>query len=663
MSVQTGMLQALDDEIAEVRHRLGDLARLRLTIEDGRLVDRLPGAFVYRFSCRATETRRGQGDADADDDDRSSSSLDAYRIPEDTCGVVIAENRSVPAIVLAHDADMEEILLELQLHAPLEPPERGEMSFSTLSLLFALQARLRECFQATPPNPLIDAVREGCGHPLSTSSSTTSTTATSRDQAEAIRFALDHSVSYLWGPPGTGKTRTLAHLVRELLAAGETVLLAANTNVAVDRFVESTLDALGSPHRPPLVRLGRVGRNLRGRGVSTDEVLTRHESLSPHVARFDALVRQLDVPTPAEWTLDALLRLAGWVQSAGDLIAHQVSPETLHALVAAADALVENVDRALLDAPAVATTLCGTYIRHQLRARRFDTVIIDEASMASVALVTAATSLATRRVVIAGDFQQLPPIVIARTPDARRFLGQHVFTSAGCDDVTQDHPLRRLLAEQWRMHPEIRQTVSSVFYGDRLTDAPAIAARVSSTTAGALLVDTHGCDPRTTRTRAKSIRNLRHADLIADWLATTGWTNVGVIAPYRAQARAIRAALRGRCRRRLEDGSIQVSTVHKFQGEERDLIVFDSTDAPGASGHFLADLRNPAAASLVNVAISRARHALLVVANVHHLRLHLGTETSLFRVVRQLMSTRDEVDASDDADLARLRAFLRDRRA
>lgn len=652
MSVQAGILQALDDEVAEVRNQLGDLARLRLALDDGRLVDRTAGAYVYRFACRALEAR---GDQEVD-----LPPLDAYRIPEDATGMVVAEGRNVPAVVLAHDPDMGELLVELQLHAPLGRPERGELSFSTLGLLLGLQARLRECFQATPAPPLMDAAREGTGAPLAAASlPPPPPPGPGRDQEEAIRFALGHSVTYLWGPPGTGKTRTLAHLVRELLAAGETVLLTASTNVAVDRFVESTLDALGSPHRPPLLRLGRIGRNLRGRGVSFDEAVLRHEDMPARVACFDALVRQLDVPTPDEWTLDALLRLTAWVQSAADLIALQVAPETLRELVAAADALTEAVDRCTLDTPALATTLCGTYLKSGVRARRFDTVIVDEASMASVAHVAAATSLAARRVVIAGDFQQLPPIVLADTPEARRYLGGHVFASAGCDDVTRDHPLRRMLREQWRMHPEVRRAVSSVFYGDRLTDAPAVTARPSSGGPGALLVDTHASAPRTTRTRSGSIRNARHAELIADWLATCDWPSVGVIAPYRAQARALRGALRHRCPGKLDDGSLQVSTVHRFQGEERDLIVFDTTDAPGASGRFLSDVRNPAAANLINVAISRARHALVVVADVPHLRRHLGEDSSLVRVIRELLRTRDEVDTADARDLERLEAFLR----
>jgi superfamily I DNA and/or RNA helicase len=136
---------------------------------------------------------------------------------------------------------------------------------------------------------------------------------------------------------------------------------------------------------------------------------------------------------------------------------------------------------------------------------------------------------------------------------------------------------------------------------------------------------------------------------------------VGVIAPYRAQARALRDALRERCRARVDDGSIQVSTVHRFQGEERDLIVFDTTDAPGKSGRFLSDLRNPSAANLINVAISRARHALIVVGDVPHLRRVLGEDSSLLRVIRALLRTREEVDVSSADDLARLDAFLRGR--
>jgi hypothetical protein len=648
-TIREGLLQAVEDEIREARHRLGQLGHLRLIVEAGRVLEATPGAYVYQFSCDLVD----QGG-----EDKSLESSGPYQIPEDTTGVLVAaEGGYVPTVVIAHDPIQREVLLELQVYAPLPHPERAELTFSSMFLLMGLQARLGECLQSASMS-LLHAALGGHGQQLSHATSALPP-GLGRDQAEAIRFALGNSVTFLWGPPGTGKTRTLAHLICELLEAKETVLLTANTNVAVDRLVESTLDVLGSPARPPLLRLGRLGRGLRGRGVSTHEVLNRNEGFADASTRFETMVRDLGIPTPSKWNVDTLLRLAGWVLTAQEVLTCQFGPGTVLGLIDMARAIGASAEA--VDVPAMATTLCGTYTRPELRTRRFDTIVVDEASMASVAHFTAAASVATRRVVIAGDFQQLPPIVLARTPEARRFLGQHMFSFAGCDDVTRDHPKRRMLREQWRMHPEIRHIVSRVFYGERLTDSPAIADRRAAGRGGVLVVDTHGCQPKTVRTPSHSLRNTIHAALIAEWLADCAWESIGVIAPYRAQARAIRKAVRGRCRDRLDDGSIQASTVHKFQGEERDLIIFDTTDAPEVAGHFLNDTRNPSAANLVNVALSRAKYALLIVGDVPYLRARLGRDSSVGRVLTCALGVREgqEVDASDPNDRALLCRFLR----
>jgi Cdc6-like AAA superfamily ATPase len=55
-----------------------------------------------------------------------------------------------------------------------------------------------------------------------------------RWQSKAIEKVCNLPVSFIWGPPGTGKTRTLAFAVKALESMGEKVLIMAHSNVAVD---------------------------------------------------------------------------------------------------------------------------------------------------------------------------------------------------------------------------------------------------------------------------------------------------------------------------------------------------------------------------------------------------------------------------------------------
>jgi DNA replication ATP-dependent helicase Dna2 len=59
-------------------------------------------------------------------------------------------------------------------------------------------------------------------------------------QDEAVRLAVGaEDCALVHGPPGTGKTYTLAHIVRALVERGDRVLLSAFTNRAVDNAIEA----------------------------------------------------------------------------------------------------------------------------------------------------------------------------------------------------------------------------------------------------------------------------------------------------------------------------------------------------------------------------------------------------------------------------------------
>jgi superfamily I DNA and/or RNA helicase len=83
-------------------------------------------------------------------------------------------------------------------------------------------------------------------------------------------------------------------------------------------------------------------------------------------------------------------------------------------------------------------------------------------------------------------------------------------------------------------------------------------------------------------------------------------SEIGVISPYRAQCRAIKAK-HGRSR-------VDVTTVDSFQGREKDVIIFSATSTRDLS--FVED------ANRINVAFTRARRKLIVVANERSVRGH-----------------------------------------
>jgi DNA polymerase III delta prime subunit len=122
----------------------------------------------------------------------------------------------------------------------------------------------------------------------------------------------------------------------------------------------------------------------------------------------------------------------------------------------------------IADAKVVATTLTRAYLRDAIQGRRFDTVIVDEASMAPIPALWVAASVATSAAVIVGDPQQLPPIVISTHDLAEKWLGRDVFEVAG---VTRQHPCFKQLREQYRMHPAISAVPNALIYRGELRDA------------------------------------------------------------------------------------------------------------------------------------------------------------------------------------------------
>ncbi len=306
--------------------------------------------------------------------------------------------------------------------------------------------------------------------------------------------------------------------------------------------------------------------------------------------------------------------------------------------ITAIDRQLANLEKSIVvNARVVATTLSKIYMSQSLSERRFDSVILDEVSMAPLPAVYIAASRAKQSVVTIGDPKQLAPIINARESAlARKWLGTDVFAlreitlekaqASGAGNST-------VLTSQSRMHPTISVIARKHVYRGIIDDRDDETSEKWQEYASVnpipgkrlLLCDTSDAMPFVTRPEGGSRINIYHAlctiSLARQILETLpqsksgqeGMHRVGLVTPYRKQAELLQQLIQDND---LKD-KVRAGTVHKFQGLEFDAVIFDTVESPPFSPvrDFTAGKMHSEAMRLINVAVTRPRQKLIIVAN------------------------------------------------
>ena len=113
--------------------------------------------------------------------------------------------------------------------------------------------------------------------------------------------------------------------------------------------------------------------------------------------------------------------------------------------------------------------------------------------------------------------------------------------------------------------------------------------------------------------------------------------HVGIITPYNAQSRLIRRILVDLA---IPQEKIMVATVHRFQGSERDMILFDAVEGdPQKPGRLVNSSEPTGPMRLANVAVSRAKGKFVAVANASYIKTNLPAD-NFFRQLFSEVETR-----------------------
>jgi len=415
----------------------------------------------------------------------------------------------------------------------------------------------------------------------------------------------------VFGPPGTGKTRTVCEAVFQLSrhhTQTGAVLVTAPSNTAADLLLEKLSSSL-----------------------SNSEML-----------RFMAYNRDPNQVSPVNKSYTYCAR-----GSCGTDCRCCRCDDTGGVFL---QPPLEN----LLKVKVVVATCCmaGKLFNLGMPRGHFDTVFIDEAGHAvEPEAVAAFSALHPKHLVLAGDPKQLGPVV--RSDLANRYglgtsylerLGERplyqpvrdeVGNVSGADTTGYKSKVITKLIRNYRSHPDILYLPNKLFYAGHLLpnqDKESEAymrsyslASWSELPAPGFPLIFHGIEGKNEReANSPSWFNIAECTQVLDYVklltsdkqAQVSACNIGIVTPYAKQVEKLTTLLR---RNGIKVGGkeLMIGSAEKFQGQERRVIIISTVRSSENflefdAQHNLGFVSNP---KRFNVAVTRAQALLIVVGN------------------------------------------------
>lgn len=267
----------------------------------------------------------------------------------------------------------------------------------------------------------------------------------------------------------------------------------------------------------------------------------------------------------------------------------------------------------------------------------FDMVIMDEASQCNTA-VSLVPIIRGESLMLVGDPQQLNPVILLdemvnqklrkkyNVSDEYDYRANSVYkTYLACDAVSDEV----LLHNHYRCHQKIIDFNNKKYYNSKLK-----IRTQSQETNPLVYIDVQGSQGIEKNTAPEE------AIAIIDYALVNKDKTIGVITPFVNQKKLIEDEI---SKRGLTN--ISCGTVHAFQGDEKDVVLFSTAITDQTNIGTYEWLKNNK--ELLNVATSRAKDKLIVLSSSKDLtRLHQkGSSDDLFELI-QYVRTNGEVQVT-----------------
>lgn len=448
-------------------------------------------------------------------------------------------------------------------------------------------------------------------------------------QCKAVKQSLTKSISLIWGPPGTGKSHTLAHLLVNSLIRNRKTLVCCIANVAVDSITKKFIDTLKILNKENNLN-HKSGEVLR-LGYTRDPELTKLDYLFPTSDVIENLRKELE-------QINKQISITKDKENKNQLQSKRTDIKKK---------LANEIKKAIGQAKVIFCTASKMHADSVFEDLSFDNLVIDEASMMSVPHFVVLSKNIRRCITITGDFRQLGPVVLSNSYMAQKWLHQDLFQFSGLNYEASklEHNSLVQLKTQRRFNKQICQIINVPFYQGELKSIEKIAQtrlvkypphrdRVIAYIKLSK-VPTYKCELTNKHSRLNNgSANYIVENILAKLLyhPISGVFNIGIVTPYRAQVNNINNQILKKGWDKLVTDDIKVGTIHAFQGSETDLLIYDLVESSHTKLGRL--YMHETGERLVNVAISRAKSKLLIVGDIEAITNNAGSNNIRHKVFK-----------------------------
>lgn len=516
------------------------------------------------------------------------------------------------------------------------------------------------------------------------------------DQLLSIYFATTQMVTYVQGPPGTGKTTMILNTLLTSFIMGQTTLLSSYNNHPIDEILKKIDDI--SSLSVPIIRLGNQEKMKEAlekirviyyqlkqskKQLSTVKKPTHNnESIIKQIKKYqeyielierkEALQQLINSNTNFQFQIDLQAfqmqqldkRIQQLHEENNQLVVQCLEKQDemweylekysdfclRHLLLEKNEPLIkivfmkesdkqikefssylsseENFNNFLQIFPMIASTSLSVNKLSRPKPL-FDLCIIDEASQCNIS-ISLLPIIRSKRLLLVGDPQQLNPVVNLNYADNEKLKEKYGISNEYCylknsiyqcflanDCISQEV----LLHYHYRCHPKIIDFNNRKYYNDKLkvcTSDSVIEPLVFID-----IVNNESYERNTAPSEARAVVEYakRHSD-----------QQIGVITPFVGQKNLIKDYLSAENLHHVECG-----TVHAFQGDEKDVIIFSlaiHNNTPKRTYDWLKNNRE-----LINVATSRAKKQLVLLCSSMNIdRLSNGEKDDISELVHYVKS-------------------------